>query len=1451
MSANNLLNCINPCTGQTVASLPLLSRPGRGGLDLSLGAAYGSGTLWTATHWNQEAPTGVLGLGWALGRDRVLASYAQSTVSGDASYTLTMNGSTFTLACIGTNADGTSAWATVQYSFWKITYDPGRETWTVIDENGIVHLFCDDASGRGTVDWGVAWGDWIGPSGSAATQQSLALGWSLNSVSDTSGNRVTYAYDQVPVQVSPSQGGLAFTQASYLKTLIGVDGSSIALEYQEKSSDEYQDPHTRPSPPNGWQNCYETRYLASAGLTGPSGECLAEVVFGYGPGTLGSGALTKRLLTSVTRYSSTGNLAEPPTLLSYWGQGGGDGVTATAVQSGNALYGALKEIVSPLGGKLAYAYKSVPLDYASRAISLDPPAGASGWTNPVIYAGDEYVLATWLDGTTAHVLSYSWSGRWIPYAVMDVPLGSAAYGELRLAASPSVCAALCGGEIYAAAPDATAPGAWFPAAHFTLSPALGAGEDATLAAGRNFAAVLGAASGNLCTFRFTGSGIGTTDGAAGWVADTVISLGGAGTGFAMSAQGSLLGSLAVTEGNAAFSLAQLLPSGAWSRTQLDFASGGISASGLGLELGLGFAVAWNIAASAGGFQTNYASFWWSGDGSDISAEDWPDVWSGAEDGTTRPVVCGSTVAAGQRLYRFTGAGWNACSANANTYGATGAAELSVGSDLVARRFATSAGNTVDLLAYDPLAGTWSVPAGMQSTSPDPLAAVAPTTAFAVADYAVIGTTLRFRDADGNWGSVLDLPVDLTADDLATIRLMGGNYLVFQRGTGTDLVGACVYLLQNGGAANGDSPLSLPGQQIAVPSGQAGVLVSGTGFAAYSGTYGSDASQPVLYRPICGGITGAQTGYVAAYAQSDSGYAGQAMANPILSMAFDYGKGTIDPSGTVPLFNTVTAVPGQTSPASPAQGTQVTAYYNGLTAAEAPATAYPAGTGNASAHTQALVGAWYQSWATATSSDNMQVTLSLSIQYLQVTLLALGNAGAGAYARRLRTSGKLDGVTSAEDWTYDTGNGLPATRSVSIANESGTQDVFSQQFTYFYSVYAEAGAALNLLSPVVQTVSLSQPAGAETPSVIGKTVTTWRDWGQGRWAPDAAYQALDKDAVFTAWDYGQTPPDSDFVLSGEILSLTPQGLWLESANALGTNTSATYDLSLTYPITSAGNCASGQSVWYGCEPYESTGPWVTTVPGQTLTDSLTTDDYHTGTCSLALAEGTPDAGPLLQVQPADQTRRYLFSCWANAAQGFSAADGAAAWILTLYDPATSAAVGTPFTLDLTPTTEGQPTAVGQWTYFQITLDLPALVAAHGGPLGIRIQAANANTDLPCYVDELRFMPLDCAFAATVYDPVSFRPTASIDGAGQCTQIYYDDRDRPYVSVGPNGQVAGLQIPTYSRWIGNDGAFQPAFPNVVLGTGSAVAGQYLTFRNADPDDWIFSDDLLWTVANRAHT
>lgn len=95
-SQGNLSSSVNLFRGDVNLSQKLFSLPGRSGnsnLDVNVAAQYQSNVARDATTWNADAPTGILGLGWASPNTYIEASPSGSAVPATRQYTLYDNGS--------------------------------------------------------------------------------------------------------------------------------------------------------------------------------------------------------------------------------------------------------------------------------------------------------------------------------------------------------------------------------------------------------------------------------------------------------------------------------------------------------------------------------------------------------------------------------------------------------------------------------------------------------------------------------------------------------------------------------------------------------------------------------------------------------------------------------------------------------------------------------------------------------------------------------------------------------------------------------------------------------------------------------------------------------------------------------------------------------------------------------------------------------------------------------------------------------------------------------------------------------------------------------------------------------------------------------------------------------------------------------------------------------------
>jgi len=168
---------VNLFNGEVSLPLPLGSVASRNGLSYTLNSAYStSGVTEIATTWNREAPTGTLGLGWALTESKIAADNKQTGTREDDTYYLIEGGVSNKLVRIG-GTSTTKEYATVNYNFWKIKFYVFQEKWEITREDGSIYTYGGTTN---STEWIVRWGNWIGNSSRASGQAQQGIGWHLS-----------------------------------------------------------------------------------------------------------------------------------------------------------------------------------------------------------------------------------------------------------------------------------------------------------------------------------------------------------------------------------------------------------------------------------------------------------------------------------------------------------------------------------------------------------------------------------------------------------------------------------------------------------------------------------------------------------------------------------------------------------------------------------------------------------------------------------------------------------------------------------------------------------------------------------------------------------------------------------------------------------------------------------------------------------------------------------------------------------------------------------------------------------------------------------------------------------------------------------------------------------------------------------------------------------------------
>ena len=265
---------VDLATGKVSFKVPLANLPGRNGLAFNLSANYSSTGIESIVNtWNLDAPTGAMGLGWSLPEDRIIRDIKGTGTPEDDTFSLVFGGEITELVMVNADDGGDQVFQTKgTFHNWDIRYKASTEQWTVITEDGMKHIYgggvTRDANGQpefypaadcqknnnkcnfpvssgNSVEWMVVWGNWVGPSANVSKQGNLAVGWNLSGMQNIWGESTSFEYKQI----SEFVGGVGenrkkYTQESYLEKVTNADGQSLILNYAQKQSNEYQDPHT-------------------------------------------------------------------------------------------------------------------------------------------------------------------------------------------------------------------------------------------------------------------------------------------------------------------------------------------------------------------------------------------------------------------------------------------------------------------------------------------------------------------------------------------------------------------------------------------------------------------------------------------------------------------------------------------------------------------------------------------------------------------------------------------------------------------------------------------------------------------------------------------------------------------------------------------------------------------------------------------------------------------------------------------------------------------------------------------------------------------------------------------------------------------------------------------------------------------------------------------------------
>ena len=1439
---DEVANAVNMFRGEVNLPLNLVSLRGRNGLDVNVTAFCTSGVHRAAQRWNLTDPTGLLGLGWSLPFDRITVEYQDSGTDLDDVFYLVTGGAPRQLVRVGAS-DGAQLFQLRDYQFWDIRYRPGaeREYWQIVREDGATYTY-----GRGSVQWGVRWGNWVGPT-TVADGTRFPVAWNLHEVRSPAGDTMSFAYDTDEVAIGTSEGA-RYTRSCRPSRIVDVFGRTVDFSYLPKERFEAPPPQV---PPAGGRNAFQYRsedhYLDRIEIRDRDGALMLTTRLDYELRNVSrlprDDAYTKRYLVGA-RQEVAGGASLPGAEFDYHG-------------AGSALPGALKSVLTPQGGSSQYTYEAVTLPNTALRVPVTSPG--PGWT-PRVWQGPTYTVVTWENSGAGQVRTdvYSWNGSWSGQS--DTRNWPAVPGTLRVLTGEGFFviryrdARTRQYRVDVVRADPFRFGEWHRTPYaVSLDKPM---DDPAVSVGAGFLAVADATAGQLKIVEWEPVGSRWVEHAFGLagVAEVVIS---SGVNFCVAA----------TYATATRTLSTTIfhgdPDRKWRRggsvnenVDIDWAAtrrDHMLATGRSFAA-LGFVTAIDGPSNSVKYATRLLG--WSttyGFGTPVKAD-------GAQPLDVRNpvgyvVVNESTVGNGQHLFRFDGARWQSVAGVKPVAGPLYSYGYAADSACVTTVKSENEW-TSELYEYDPYRNAWRSDTRSGGSSRG-LPTLAP-------GYRTAGRDLLRRTPDGTWTKAYTLPASA---DLTTLVNAAPTYLAYQDSGGS----THVLTLADGGVLE---TAALAGERVVVPDAGPGQVLTGPGaFLTYQGAEFDRATHLALYRVVGGAVATRLVAHPVVEARSDSGYRTQRT-----TLRYDAATATYDPYGLVTQFVTVRATLGDGQ-----DGWVEQVFFNGLSPT-VPGVVYPASDEytNARTYFSRLNGQLYRS--RTYDADGRQVSESLSYPYTY-TSDDSGRRIAGAYTRARRqtdaTAGKLMSTGPVETAELDGGAlptalrdgfgaaGLPLTGPVTVEADrpgrrwtltdadgahyqvvadgthvtvygwlrtaavyeynakgqpcleltenvdgSGVTQRLSSRTTYAWEVYRQL-ADLNCLVPVSQVTAEDLTAGVVTAS----TVTTYsNDWGP--WAAHREYEWMGTGTPqFASWA-SDADPGPDWLATRQVLAVTDRAQPIAALDEGGCTAAVIYDRERRFAVATTANAdpRADEACYYGFEEYEDANGWTLTPTGLDPALYITEGAAHSGSRRLALP-GDPDTavGLTNALTPARGDRPYQLSCWVRTEPGFVSDPELAAWRITVRGEQG----GTAEIVTAIPATDDQ------WQWQHQLIDPQALGLSAIRSLTLTVTSRQDHRYL--LLDDLAFAPVQASLRASVYSPDGQEQRGTVDILGDSRRIAYDLLKRPVVEIGPDGSP--LSMSADQLWRTDRDSFDPARPNGSLLVALRGRGSFTDFRQGD--------------------
>ncbi|MBO1350517.1 MAG: RHS repeat-associated core domain-containing protein [Hormoscilla sp. GUM202] len=1398
--------------------MELISLPGRGDLDVKVAIMYQSNIQNLVDTWNLEAPTGILGLGWNMPYEMIAIDNKNTGSSYDNQYYLVSGGSANRLHQDGVTADGAWNFETEDYKPWDIRYYPNEEKWVIIKENGVKQTYGGKKDNlpknNPYIQWGIKWGgsngNWIDSTTDTSGQEPFALAWNLAEIQNTWGEKVTFSYEVDLKEIG--NGGYKYTQATYLKQITALDGRSVNFVYQDKRYDdtvrEYKIPHEYSGGGNihAYQDRYETKFVDSIEVREEeSNSLLFSLQFNYELNNVSlmnfnNPDFYKRYLTGITQKNAEGE-SLPGYKFEYYTEDIND----------RSHRGALKNITYPAGGIATFTYEKKNLVGTSHKTTI------YGEGIPRVWFGGDYVVVAYYDDSGSGKLKlsiYGWNGNWITEeksisGKLDIDSLQVVTQSDFFALSFKQTNLM---KVYLFHQDMGRFGKW---SYENYSLDLDSSDVQThLAVGSDFVVFCSSGGTKLGRYVWNQQLKSWDD------KNTTISKG----NYALAAFGNYF-TIGIYDADSKSCELVLYYQDEiykqWTKKEIVSSISPVEKNDkdnpyLKWSLSNNSATATFIKKIGTNIDYEVRVYQWNAEFKITSPlSNSYSVSKNTKEPFYYSVATGSLLGNVDHLWRYNGSQWK--DSHLKVSSGSEATKFAYGSDLAIASSSTS----TDIKAYNPYKDQWEYPTIQGSWSKDEYK---PTVS---GNFVTVGNGIFYRNNQGQLNKDRQsIQSGIKSDSIIN---RAPTYIAYE----TDNGESQILLLKNGKVVNTES-LS---ERIYVDNESSknkwGTILAGfNAFVTYKGDNFDEASSLNLYYVANQSIKGNVTDFPVVKVTINDGY-----QESKTSYDYDTGKIVITVQGNVTEYSQVTVIQGSENSGSTPFGKTEYYFFNGLSVA---GIGFKDFQGNSPYYYSLLHGFLYQQKAYNSTGDEL---IRKTIEYDIITQRQeLGGPRKvdlyGFYIQQKRETSILygkeisgtdsKGVEREVEYEYDPATGFLKTQKTKNYNSLGQEETLTKASVYAWEKYDELKQR-NLLTPVVQTVSKTND---KTTAIA---VSTWKDWGGGKWGLYRTYQAVKETAVFDKWDNSTEPNKTDWLKVSEVVDRSSNGVAQDSIDVNGVHSSVILDKQQFYPIAKFGNATVEEATYTGFEAYENLSDW--SINQGKITDSIVTGDAHTGVSSLQL---NPKITLNKQAHLKITKQSYIISAWFKTETGFETDGGKAEVKLQFYNK--NNPVGNSITVSIQPTDS-------KWKYWQHAISYNQI---QGTSLGLEI--SNQKTSKYLLIDDICFVPLMGSFQGNVYEAKYKIVSAQLGNSGDTVRHCYDSFQRKVAEIGLAETVNGVATSYLNRQENDDATyvFPQAKPNSSLSIAAAAGGVYANFMNGEQwrQDWQSSQPNNWQVDNKAN-